>query len=199
MKELLIVAPVVALYSPIVSLTRFVTNRFPPDNAMPRGKSNPEEMKAVLIGAPVVALYSPIVLLPRVRDKQIPSGQRDATRLIQPRRNEGGVDRCPGGGVVFANRVVARFVTNRFPPENAMPRGSFNPEEMKELLIGAPVVALYSPIVLLPELATNRFPPNNAMPFGKSNPEEMKELLIVAPVVALYSPIVLLNSFVTKI
>ena len=60
------------------------------------------------------------------------------------------------------------------------------------------MAALYSPIVLLPELATNRFPPNNAMPVGKSNPE-MKELLIVAPVVALYSPIVLLPSFVTKI
>ena len=30
-----------------------------------------------------------------------------------------------------------------------MPTGPFNPEEMKELLIVAPVVALYSPIVLL--------------------------------------------------
>ena len=29
-----------------------------------------------------------------------------------------------------------------------MPYGKFNPEEMKELLIVAPVVALYSPIVL---------------------------------------------------
>jgi hypothetical protein len=70
---------------------------------------------------------------------------------------------------------------------------------MKELLIVAPVVALYTPIVLLPALATNRFPPNNAMPVGKSNPEEMKELLIAAPVVASYSPIVPLNAFVTKI
>ena len=79
-----------------------------------------------------------------------------------------------------------------------MPAGLFNPEEMKELLIVAPVVALYSPIVLFKRFATNRFPPDNAMPVGKSNPE-MKELLIGAPVVALYSPIVLLKAFVTKI
>ena len=71
-----------------------------------------------------------------------------------------------------------------------MPTGSFNPEEMKELLIVAPVVALYSPIVLLPESVTKRFPPDNTIPAGKFNPE-MKELLIVAPVLALYSPIVL--------
>ena len=81
----------------------------------------------------------------------------------------------------------------------AMPTGPFNPEEMKELLMVAPVVALYSPIVLKLMLVTNRFPPDNAMPGGKFNPEEMKELLIVAPVVALYSPTVLLPSFVTKI
>jgi hypothetical protein len=80
-----------------------------------------------------------------------------------------------------------------------MPTGSFNPEEMKELLMVVPVVALYSPIVLLLRFATNRFPPDNAMPAGKFNPEEMKELLMVAPVVALYSPIVLLLAFVTKI
>jgi hypothetical protein len=79
-----------------------------------------------------------------------------------------------------------------------MPSGPFNPE-MKELLIAAPVVALYSPIVSLPEFVTKRFPPDNAMPDGKLNPEEMKELLIVAPVVALYWPIVLLLLFVTKI
>ena len=83
--------------------------------------------------------------------------------------------------------------------ETTMPDGPFNPEEMKELLIVAPVVALYSPIVLLPLFTTNRFPPDNAMPNGAFNPEEMKELLIVAPVVALYSPTVLLPSFVTKI
>ena len=34
--------------------------------------------------------------------------------------------------------------------ETTMPSGTFNPEEMKELLIGAPVVASYLPIVLLP-------------------------------------------------
>ena len=80
-----------------------------------------------------------------------------------------------------------------------MPNGAFNPEEMKELLMVAPVVALYSPIVLLTSFATKRFPPDNAMPNGKLNPEEMKELLIVAPVMALYSPIVLLKTLVTKI
>src|SRR5436190_21761877 len=68
---------------------------------------------------------------------------------------------------------------------------------MKAGLIVAPVVALYSPIVLLNSFATNRFPPDNAMKRGKSNPET-KELLIVAPVVALYSPIVLFSPFVTK-
>ena len=35
-----------------------------------------------------------------------------------------------------------------------MPVGLFNPEEMKELLIVAPVVALYSPIVLLKAFVT---------------------------------------------
>src|SRR5204862_266573 len=43
-----------------------------------------------------------------VCDKQIPSGQCDASRPIQPRSNEGAIDGCPGGGVVFANRVGAR-------------------------------------------------------------------------------------------
>ena len=79
-----------------------------------------------------------------------------------------------------------------------MPIGPFNPEEMKELLIVAPVVALYSPIVLLPIFVTKRFPPDSAMAGGAVNPEEMKELLMVAPVEALYSPIVLLFWFVTK-
>ena len=36
-----------------------------------------------------------------VRDKQIPSGQREVVRVIQP-QNQGTVDRCPRGGVVFA-------------------------------------------------------------------------------------------------
>jgi hypothetical protein len=80
-----------------------------------------------------------------------------------------------------------------------MPNGKLNPEEMKELLIVAPVVALYWPIVLLSSFVTKRFPPDNAMPTGLFNPEEMKELLIVAPVVALYWPIVSLPKFVTKI
>ena len=79
-----------------------------------------------------------------------------------------------------------------------MPIGPFNPEEMKELLIVAPVVALYWPIVLLPIFVTKRFPPDSAMPTGELNPEEMKELLMVAPVVALYSPIVLLLKLVTN-
>ena len=35
-----------------------------------------------------------------------------------------------------------------------IPNGLFNPEEMKALLIVAPVVALYSPIVLLPPFVT---------------------------------------------
>lgn len=47
-----------------------------------------------------------------------------------------------------------------------MPAGPFNPEEMKELLMVAPVVALYSPIVLVRRFATNRFPPDNAMSVG---------------------------------
>ena len=79
-----------------------------------------------------------------------------------------------------------------------MPAGLFNPEEMKELLIGAPVVALYSPTVLFPLFVTNRFPPENAMLNESFNPEEMKELLIGAPVVALYSPIVLLPALATN-
>src|SRR6202162_2367643 len=70
---------------------------------------------------------------------------------------------------------------------------------MKELLIVAPVAALYSPIVLLSAFPTKRFPPDSTMPVGSLNPEEMKELLIVAPVVALYSPIVLFSKFATKI
>ena len=78
-----------------------------------------------------------------------------------------------------------------------MPDGPFNPEEMKELLIVAPVVPLYSPIVLLPLFVTNRFPPDTAMPIGKFNPEEMKPLMMF-PVVALYAPIVLSRAFATN-
>ena len=78
-----------------------------------------------------------------------------------------------------------------------MPTGTFKPEEMKEGFIVAPVVALYSPIVLLKAFVTNRFPPDTAIPFGEFTPE-MKAGLIVAPVVALYAPIVLLPSFATN-
>ncbi len=54
----LTVAPEV-VYSPIVLLFSFVTNRSVPENAMSPGKFNPIEIKAGLIGAPEV-VYSPI-------------------------------------------------------------------------------------------------------------------------------------------
>ena len=62
------------------------------------------------------------------------------------------------------------------------------------LTAGAPVVALYSPIVPLPPFATHRFPPDTAMPIGPFNPET-SEAFTAAPVVALYSPIVSLPPF----
>src|SRR5262249_9188630 len=70
---------------------------------------------------------------------------------------------------------------------------------MKRLLIVAPVLASYTPIVLLKRLVTNSFPPENASPVGPLRPDKMKELSIVAPVVASYLPIVSLPSFATKI
>ena len=48
-------APVVALYSPIVPARKFVTNKFPPDNATSRGPFSPE-ISAGFIGAPVVGV-----------------------------------------------------------------------------------------------------------------------------------------------
>src|SRR5207253_4408836 len=89
---------------------------------------------------------------------------------------------------------LKKFVTNTFPPENAMPYGPF--VEMKALLTVAPEV-VYSPTVLPLMFATNRFPPDNARPSAPFNPE-IKALLTVAPEVV-YSPIVLLPKFATKI
>jgi len=67
----------------------------------------PRRNEGAVDRCPVSSVVFANRVVARVRDKQIPSGQRDARREIQPRRNEGAVDRCPGGGVVFANRVVA--------------------------------------------------------------------------------------------
>jgi hypothetical protein len=61
----------------------------------------------------------------------------------------------------------------------AMPIGPFNPETSAELIV-APVVALYSPIVLPLMFATKRSPWNTAMPSGVFNPET-SEALTVAP------------------
>ena len=58
--EELMVAPVMALYSPILPFVLLMTKRLPPYSAMPAGLLNPE-MSEELIVAPVMALYSPIV------------------------------------------------------------------------------------------------------------------------------------------
>ena len=101
--EAFTVAPEV-VYSPIVPLPSFATNRFDPDTAMPIGSFNPEISEAFTVAPEVV--YSPIVPLSSVHDKQIRSRHRDADRAIQP-RDQRGVHRRPRGGV-FANRAVAK-------------------------------------------------------------------------------------------
>ena len=58
------------VYSPIVPLPLFTTNRFPPDKAMPVGRFNPE-IKALLTVAPEV-VYSPIVPDPSFTTKICP-------------------------------------------------------------------------------------------------------------------------------
>jgi len=55
------------------------------------------------------------------------------------------------------------FDTKRVFPDNASPQGPFSPM-MKLALIAAPVVALYSPTVLLLLFATKRLLPDNASP-----------------------------------
>src|SRR5437016_4851096 len=45
----------------------------------------------------------------------MPSGQRDAKRDAQPRRNEGAIDRCPGSGVVLASRVIVKVSDKQMP------------------------------------------------------------------------------------
>ena len=66
MKLALIVAPVVALYSPTVVPLKlvpwFATKRLLPDNRSPTGPYSPV-IKLGLIAAPVVALYTPTVLI----------------------------------------------------------------------------------------------------------------------------------------
>ena len=57
-REAFTVAPDV-VYSPIVPLPKFVTNRFDPDTAMPIGQFNPETREAFTVAPDVV--YSPIV------------------------------------------------------------------------------------------------------------------------------------------
>src|SRR5256885_46615 len=81
-KAALTVAPEV-VYSPIVPLFKFETNRFPPDNARPVGLLNPE-IKALLTVAPVVALYSPIVLLPLFVTKRLPPDTARRNGLLNP-------------------------------------------------------------------------------------------------------------------
>ena len=61
---------------------------------------------------------------------------------------------------------------------------------IKFTLIGAPVVALYVPIVYLDQLGIKRVLPDIAMAIGESSPA-MKFAFITAPVVALYSLTVL--------
>ena len=85
--------PVVALYSPMLvsekPLPAFVTNRFPPDTAMPTGKLfNPEINEALMI-APVVPSYSPTLASPVFVSKILsPSGSGHGTE--RDRRSQGG-------------------------------------------------------------------------------------------------------------
>ena len=95
----------------------------------------------------------------------------------------------PHGPAPLPGRMLALYV--------AMSAGPSSPETSAAFTT-APVVALYSPIVLLPRFTTNRSAPAAAMPNGKLNPET-SAAFTTAPVVALYSPIVLLKAFVTKI
>src|SRR5438270_540905 len=71
---------------------------------------------------------------------------------------------------------------------------------MKAALIVAPVVASYSPTVLLLKLATKRWLlPSIVSATGVESPWPLtKAALMVAPVVALYSPTVLLLRLATK-
>jgi len=102
--EALIAAPVVALYSPIVLPNSLASKRSFPERSMAMRLCNPETSEA-LIAAPVVASYSPIVPLVSVHDIEIISREGEVLGIIQP-RDQRGVDRGPGGGVVFAYRVV---------------------------------------------------------------------------------------------
>ena len=79
------------------------------------------------------------------------------------------------------------FATKRLLPDNASPQGALSPV-MKLALIAAPVVALYSPTVLLRPFVTKMAvpSPDNATPPGPLTPV-MKVALISAPVVASYS------------
>src|SRR5438270_776867 len=72
MKLELIVAPVVALYSPTVPLVTSVTNRWLRlSKAMPIGLVSPWPLMNVgLMVAPVMALYSPTVALPPFATKR---------------------------------------------------------------------------------------------------------------------------------
>jgi hypothetical protein len=187
------VAPEV-VYSPIVPLPRFVTNRFPPDTARPNGPFNPEEIKALLTVAPEV-VYSPIVPLSKFVTNRFPPDTAIPTGRFNPEEIKALLTVAPE--VVYSPIVLLKpFVTNRFPPDTARPTGPANPE-IKALLTVAPEV-VYLPIVLLSKFVTNRFPPDNAIPGGRFNPEEIKALLIVAPEVV-YSPVVLACSFATNI
>jgi hypothetical protein len=65
-----------------VLVKAFVTNKFPPDTAMPVGVTNPETSEA-LIAAPVVALYSPIVFWQRNRMAHCQFQSVSLARLIE--------------------------------------------------------------------------------------------------------------------
>jgi hypothetical protein len=78
----------------------------------------------------------------------------------------------------------------------ATPLGKVSPV-MKLALIGAPVLASYSPTVPPKKFATKRVLPDTASPKGSPSPV-IKLGLIAAPVLASYLPTVLPEKFDTK-
>ena len=181
--EAFTVAPEV-VYSPIVPLS-FVTNRFPPDTAMPSGYAKPEISEAFTVAPEVV--YSPIVP-PCVRDKQIPSRHRDAIRVSQP-RDQRGVHRRPRGGV-FANRADGKVRDKQIISRHRDGTREIQPRDQRGVHC-RPRRGVFANRAGFSEGITdsdNRFPPDTAMPLGILNPE-ISAAFTVAPEVV-YSPIV---------
>ena len=164
-KLALIAAPVMALYSPTAAI-EVRHEEVVADRKSPSGPSSPG-MKLALIAAPSKRRIRQLCRLSSCsRRGGCPTAR--APRGVQP-RDEVSVNHCSRRSVVFANCGAAEDGHEEVVARQQDPAGVAQPRDQSGL-IGAPVVALYSPTVPPSALATKRWLPDSKNPMGPSSP-----------------------------